>query len=104
MTLRLASLEVFFSKGSGKEFPEFFEKSIDKEKIDAILNGTVRFWSDVLRRRDWGRAEPCCAIARLREAATIPIQDEKQPSGTMRLRERLGNGAGHYRPGVGGVL
>ena len=38
-----ASLEVFFSKGSGN-FPEFFEKSIDKHKIDAILNSTVRFW------------------------------------------------------------
>ena len=36
--------EVFFSKGSGKDFPEFFEKSIDKHKIDAILNSTVRFW------------------------------------------------------------
>ena len=26
-----------------KEFPEFFEKSIDKQKIDAILNSAVRF-------------------------------------------------------------
>ena len=29
--------EVFFSKVSGF-FPEIFEKSIDKHKIDAILN------------------------------------------------------------------
>ena len=40
--------EVFFSKGSGKDFPEFFEKSIDKQKIDAILNSTVRFWNGVV--------------------------------------------------------
>ena len=33
---------MFFSKGSGN-FPEFFEKSIDKQKIDAILNSAVRF-------------------------------------------------------------
>ena len=26
-----------------RDFPEFFEKSIDKEKIDAILNSAVRF-------------------------------------------------------------
>ena len=26
-----------------RNFPEFFEKSIDKHKIDAILNSTVRF-------------------------------------------------------------
>ena len=32
-------------KGVREIFSEFFEKSIDKEKIDAILNGTVRFWS-----------------------------------------------------------
>jgi hypothetical protein len=30
--------EVFFSKVSGKIIPEIFEKSIDKHKIDAILN------------------------------------------------------------------
>ena len=29
---------MFFSKVSGKVFPEIFEKSIDKHKIDAILN------------------------------------------------------------------
>ena len=33
--------EVFFSKAFGF-CPEFFEKSIDKHKIDAILNSTVR--------------------------------------------------------------
>jgi len=26
-----------------RDFPEFFEKSIDKQKIDAILNSAVRF-------------------------------------------------------------
>ena len=30
--------EVFFSKVSGKIISEIFEKSIDKHKIDAILN------------------------------------------------------------------
>ena len=30
--------EVFFSKVSGDFFLEIFEKSIDKHKIDAILN------------------------------------------------------------------
>ena len=30
--------EVFFSKVSGKIILEIFEKSIDKHKIDAILN------------------------------------------------------------------
>ena len=35
--------EVFFSKVSGIFFLEIFEKSIDKHKIDAILNSTVRF-------------------------------------------------------------
>ena len=37
----------------------------------------------------------------LREAATIPIQEEKQPSGTMCLKECVGNGAGVYRPEIG---
>ena len=32
-------------KGVRKNFSEFFEKSIDKEEIDAILNSTVRFRS-----------------------------------------------------------
>ena len=63
-------------RGPGKDFPEFFEKSIDKQKIDAILNGTVRFWSGPGRgARRQGGAEPCCVIERLREAATIPIQE-----------------------------
>ena len=31
-------------RGPGKNFPEFFEKSIDKQKIDAILNSAVRFY------------------------------------------------------------
>ena len=35
--------EVFFSKAFGVTASEFFEKSIDKHKIDAILNSTVRF-------------------------------------------------------------
>ena len=35
--------EVFFSKVSGNLFSEIFEKSIDKHKIDAILNAPFRF-------------------------------------------------------------
>ena len=66
--------EVFFSKGSGKFFLEFFEKSIDKQKIDAILNSAVRFWSDVIRRRDWGRASRWAAV-NAAQPETIPIQD-----------------------------
>ena len=31
-------------RGPGKNFLEFFEKSIDKQKIDAILNSAVRFY------------------------------------------------------------
>ena len=61
-------------RGPGKNFPEFFEKSIDKQKIDAILNSAVRFWSDVIRRRDWGRASRCTAVNAV-SPATIPIQD-----------------------------
>ena len=34
---------MFFSKAFGGSSSEFFEKSIDKHKIDAILNSTVRF-------------------------------------------------------------
>ena len=33
---------MFFSKVSGKIIPEIFEKSIDKHKIDAILESAVR--------------------------------------------------------------
>ena len=33
--------EVFFSKVSGEIIPEIFEKSIDKHKIDAILECAV---------------------------------------------------------------
>ena len=57
-----------------REFPEFFEKSIDKQKIDAILNSAVRFWSDVIRRRDRGRASRCTAVEAV-SPVTIPIQD-----------------------------
>jgi len=55
-------------RGSGF-FPEFFEKSIDKQKIDAILNSAVRFLRYGLR-----------AVPRAAEAgciwysAAIPIQ------------------------------
>ena len=34
---------VFFSKVSGKIFPEIFEKSIDKHEIDAILKSPSSF-------------------------------------------------------------
>ena len=44
--------EVFFSKVSGNFFLEIFEKSIDKHKIDAILNApsfrSGPFWGAVL--------------------------------------------------------
>ena len=41
--------EVFFSKVSGNFFLEIFEKSIDKHKIDAILNAPSFF-----KRPFWG--------------------------------------------------
>ena len=40
--------EVFFSKVSGGESPEIFEKSIDKHKIDAILDAPSSFLRVVL--------------------------------------------------------
>ena len=98
-----ASLEVFFSKGSGKEFPEFFEKSIDKQKIDAILNGTVRFWSGSRRGCDSG-TEPSRVAHSGKDAGSGDHSDtrRKRPSGTMRLARRVGNGAGRYRLVFGG--
>ena len=63
-----ASLEVFFSKGSGN-FPEFFEKSIDKQKIDAILNSAVRFLRRILYGTVRGRRYPGAM-----HPGAIPIQ------------------------------
>ena len=63
-------------KGVRDFFRNFLKRALTNRKIDAILDGTVRFWSGPgrgMRRQDG--AEPCCAIERLREAATIPIQD-----------------------------
>ena len=65
-------------KGVRKIFSEFFEKSIDKEEIDAILNSTVRFRSRDLRFSRavclvcllyGGRAEP----SRYKEAANVVL-------------------------------
>ena len=65
-------------KGVRKIFSEFFEKSIDKEKIDAILNSTVRFRSrDAVLKGGLlgvfvylgGHAEP----SRYKEAANVVL-------------------------------
>ena len=48
-------------KGVRKIFSEFFEKSIDKEEIDAILNSTVRFRS----RASGSQGQFCLAYAQL---------------------------------------
>ena len=79
-----------------KEFPEFFEKSIDKQKIDAILNSAVRFWSDVMRRRDWGRASPAVRCFG-GEAGDHPdtTTDEKSSGNVCALRRVRETATGH---------
>ena len=49
--------EVFFSKVSGIFFLEIFEKSIDKHKIDAILNAPSFFRRSFTGLSDNGRSE-----------------------------------------------
>ena len=81
--------EVFFSKGSGKFFLEFFEKSIDKQKIDAILNSAVRFWSDVIRRRDWGRASRCAAVLSGESGDHPDTTTDEESSGNVCVLRRV---------------
>ena len=69
---------MFFSKGSGRIFSEFFEKSIDKEEIDAILNSTVRFRSRdaVLKGSLLGTTAYMCVRtepSRYKEAANVVL-------------------------------
>ena len=73
-------------KGVRGIFPEIFEKSIDKHKIDAILNApSVRngiLWGAVLEVGGCGRRIP-----RKNPALTIPIQRAKNsPGAFMSLR------------------
>ena len=75
--------EVFFSKVSGKIILEIFEKSIDKHKIDAILECAV------LRKRsffyglfDSGR-DVSRRIPRKNPVSTIPIQSAKNSPGAF---------------------
>ena len=85
--------EVFFSKVSGGIFPEIFEKSIDKHKIDAILNApSVRngiLWGAVLEVGGCGRRIP-------RKNPVLPSRykdsDEEWPGGFLRSGAGSGNG------------
>ena len=74
--------EVFFSKVSGEFFLEIFEKSIDKHKIDAILNAP----SD----RN-GSLEGAVLEVGVTRSRRIPRKNPAYPS---RYRERF------YSPGL----
>ena len=84
--------EVFFSKVSGKIISEIFEKSIDKHKIDAILNAPS-FRSGPLRGcfdgRASGRRIP-------RKNPVLPSRykdsDEEWPGSFLRSGAGSGNG------------
>ena len=75
-----------------KEFPEFFEKSIDKQKIDAILNSAVRFWSG-----------PDGAVTGAERAGgPLQMRRSRRPSRYKQMRNRRGTYAllGGYVNGV----
>ena len=91
-------------KGVRGFFPEIFEKSIDKHKIDAILNApSVRngiLWGAVLEVGGCGRRIP-----RKNPALTIPIQRAMNFAGSFYVfKAWKGTVTGHCALCFGGVL
>ena len=74
--------EVFFSKVSGKIILEIFEKSIDKHKIDAILNAPSFASGPVMGLFGSGR-DASRRIPRKNPVVTIPIQRAKNSPGAF---------------------
>ena len=76
--------EVFFSKVSGKIILEIFEKSIDKHKIDAILNAPFRFRA-VLRETVLEVRTKCRRIPRKNPAVYHPDTRKSDEHGREHL-------------------
>ena len=72
---------MFFSKAFGVTASEFFEKSIDKHKIDAILNSTVRFGRCISVRGRAGVLRILSGIC----GTTEPIQNQASHPGSFCL-------------------
>jgi len=94
---------VFFSKVSGKEFPEIFEKSIDKHEIDAILDAPFRFGGLFWGRSD-GRTKAGGFRGRIRRShpdTRIPMRVAGSVHAFLSVE---GTAGGHCAPCEAGVF